>query len=78
MYEFYGNTFEKETFENKRLIKSVNHGSHSSAAIGNTTRYNGGQNSFTKFRRRSSENEKLAHNNMIIKNKSMYEREITI
>lgn len=34
----------------------TNHGSHISDAIGNITRYNGGQNSFTKFTARSSEN----------------------
>jgi len=28
MYKFYGNNVEKDTFENIRLAKSLNHGLH--------------------------------------------------
>lgn len=56
VYEFYGNIFEKRTFEKKLLAKSANHGPHMSAMIGNTARYSGGQNSFIKFTISLSEN----------------------
>lgn len=57
--EFYGNNFEKETFEKKRLDKPVNHGSQFLDVIGNIARYRDGQYSFTKSMARSSANKNL-------------------
>lgn len=48
MLECYGNNFEKETFKNRRLDISVNHGSHCLDVIGNIARYKIGQYSFAK------------------------------
>lgn len=56
MYEFYGNISENETFEKRRLIKSVNIGSTTSNTIGAITRKIGGQYSFIKASRRSAAN----------------------
>lgn len=59
MLESYGNNFEKETFEKKRLDKSVNHRSQFSDVIGNIARYRVGQYSFAKNMARSSANKNL-------------------
>lgn len=48
LLEYYGNNSEKETFENRRLAISVNHGSHRLDVIGNIARYKIGQYSFAK------------------------------
>jgi len=56
-YDFYGNIFEKGTFEKSLLGNVVNQGSHISAAIGNIIRYNVGQNSFMKAMTMLPENE---------------------
>lgn len=56
MRECYGNNFEKETFEKRRLAISANHGSHFLDVIDNIARYKIGQYSFTKSIARLSAN----------------------
>lgn len=69
-FESYGNTSEKESFAKKRVSKSLKNVSQLSVAIGITTRYNCGQNSFTNIIARSSANDNFCHD-IFRKNKSI-------
>jgi len=67
IYKFYGNIFEKGTFENNLLGKAANQGSHTSDVNGNNTRYNTGQYSFTKVKATLSENKNCCVKNVFQK-----------
>lgn len=57
IYKFHGNVFEKETFENMRLLSSERDSSQFFSMNGNIARYNDGQYSFTNFKAVLSESE---------------------